>query len=262
MKAIEVRDLGFRFLSLGHGGWALKEVSLEVAPGEVLGIMGPNGSGKTTLIRIIAGRLRPKTGQVKLFGQPVARMKPREQARLVAVVPQVPLVPFHFSCFEIVIMGRLPHQRGFGFDTREDVEAAEEAMKLTETDYLRERPMEELSGGERQRVLIARALAQAPSILLLDEPTTYLDLKYQKGCFDLIYRLNKEKGLTVVIVSHEINLQAAYCHRLVLLKNGQIFSSGPPRECLTKAAIEAVYDCQVLVDENPSRGTPRVSLVL
>lgn len=262
MKALQVSDLSFSFTSPEQPGWTLHQVSFDVAPGEVVGIMGPNGSGKTTLIRIIAGRLKPKMGQVKVFGQEPRKLRPKELARMVAVVPQAPLVPFHFNCLEIVLMGRFPLQKGFGFDTREDLEAAEEAMKLTGTDYLKERPLEELSGGERQRVLIARALAQSPKLLLLDEPTTYLDLKYQKECFDLIYKLNKEKGLTVVIVSHEINLQAAYCHRVILIKNGQIFGLGSPMECLTKEAIETVYDCQVLVDENPSRGTPRVSLVL
>jgi iron complex transport system ATP-binding protein len=260
VKPAAADDLSFRFPAQPPDSWILREMNFSLNKGEVLGVMGPNGSGKTTLIRLLAGLLKPTLGTVSIFGKPAAELKARERARLVATVSQDSAAPFSFSCFEVVLMGRSPHQRGFGFDTPDDIQAAEEAMRLTNTLYLRDRPVSRISGGEKQRVLIARGLAQSPKLFLLDEPTTYLDLKYQRECFQLLCSLNKERGLTVIIISHEINLQAAYCHRMLLLKDGRIYAIGPPRECLTRENIEAVYDCEVVVDENPLSKTPRVSL--
>ena len=260
MQALEIRGLSFRFAP--GFAWILNGIDLDVAQGEVLGVMGPNGSGKTTLLRLISSYLKPSRGWVRVFDRDLSRFKIKELARIMAVVPQEGSLLFPFTCLEIVLLGRTPYQRGFGFDTQEDVRVAEEALRLTDTLYLKDRLINEISGGERQRVLIARALAQSPRLLLMDEPTTFLDLRHRKESFDLISRLNKGMGITVVVVSHDIDLVAAYCHRVLLLKDGAIYKIGPPDDVITRKNIEAVYNCPVLVDENPTSGTPRVSLEL
>ena len=181
-------------------------------------------------------------------------------AREVAMVSQENYFRFSFSSLEVVLMGRFPHLKRLQFEGERDLEIAFDSLKATYAQELAERSIHDLSGGERQRVLIARALAQEPKVILLDEPTSFLDLKYKREIFRLISSLSREKGLSVVIVSHDIDLVSQYCHRLILLKNGLIYEMGEPEEVITASNIEAVYECPVLVDENPSSGRPRVNV--
>ena len=188
-------------------------------------------------------------------------MRRRDLARLVAVVPQDSAMIFPFKAVEVVMMGRSPHLGMLRYEGDRDFEVVRRAMEMTDTLSLAERYMETLSGGERQRILIARALAQEPKVVLLDESTAFLDIRHQTAFFDLMKALNEEKGLTVVAATHDINLAAAYCNRIMLLRNGHIHSLGVPGDVITETNIRAVYETDVLVDDNPLNGLPRVTLM-
>jgi len=184
-----------------------------------------------------------------------------EIARRIAVVPQETHFLFPFRGLEIVLMGRSPHLRGRLFENQRDLEVIQRAMEWTETLGLADRMMDELSGGERKRILIARALAQEPEIILLDEPTASLDIRHQMDFLDLILTLNREKGLTIVMASHDLNTASEFCDRLILLSEGTIAQAGPPEDVITHENIERVYDLKVWVDLHPVSGTPRVTLL-
>jgi len=253
---ITVTDVDFRYNNI----LALNSISFDVRRGEFLGVIGPNGSGKTTLIRVIDGILVPEKGVVSVNDNMIREMKRKDIARLIAVVPQDFPMVFPFSVIEIVMMGRSPHLGMFRFEGETDLSIVRGAMEMTSTLPLANRSMDSLSGGERQRVLIARALAQEPEVILLDEPTAFLDIKYQKEFFDLMKILNRERKLTVLAVTHDINLAAAYCDRVMLLKEGSIHRLGVPSEVITEENIREVYETDVLVDVNPLNGLPRVTL--
>ncbi len=257
MPIIKVADVDFRYKDM----WALRDISFEVRRGEFLGVIGPNGSGKTTLIRVIDGILAPEKGGVSISGHAIQGMRRRDLARLVAVVPQDFPMIFSFRALEIVMMGRSPHLGMLRFEGESDREIVLRAMEMTDTASLADRSMDGLSGGERQRVLIARALAQEPEVVLLDEPTAFLDIKHQAEFFGLMKRLNRERGLTVLAVTHDINLAAAYCGRVMLLKGGRIHTLGVPGEVITETNIREVYETDVLVDANPVNGLPRITLL-
>ncbi len=239
----------------------LHDIRFEARSGDFIGLIGPNGSGKTTLLKVIDGAIHPNRGTVRIEGKDVSLLERDELARKVAVVAQENQLIFNFSAFEVVLMGRFPHLKGFGFETEHDHQICRRAMELTETIVFADRPVQELSGGERQRVFIARAIAQEPELILFDEPTAFLDLKHQVQFFDLIQELNEQKGLTVITVSHDINLAAAYCHELILLSNGRIHKKGRPVEVVTEDDISQVYGECVLVDTSPVGAVPRVTLV-
>jgi iron complex transport system ATP-binding protein len=226
----------------------------------MLGIIGPNGSGKTTLLKIMDGMLLPHEGEVFVQGKSMVTLKRGEIARAVAMVAQENFFRFSFSVLEVVLMGRFPHLGRLQFERDKDLKIAVNALRATHALELSERSIHELSGGEKQRVLLARALAQEPGAILLDEPTSFLDLKYKKEIFDLIASLTKGRGLSVVIVSHDIDLVSQYCHRIVMLKNGSVHLTGTPDQVITAESIQNVYECAVLVDRNPMTGKPRVSL--
>ena len=253
---LTLRKVGFRY----RASWAVRGVDLQVFPGEMLGILGPNGSGKTTLLKLLDGMLLPHEGEVFVRGKSMVNLKRREVAKAVAMVSQENFFRFAFSVLEVVLMGRFSHLRRLQFEGDHDLQIALNALKATHAMELSERSIHELSGGEKQRVLLARALAQEPRAILLDEPTSFLDLKYKKEIFDLIAILTKEKGLSVVIVSHDIDLMSQYCHQILMLKNGSVYLTGTPDQVITAESIEAVYECAVLVDRNPMTGKPRVSL--
>ena len=240
--------------------WVLHDVSLRINPGEFLGIIGPNGSGKSTLIKLLHGAVTPLKGNISLNGLELGSFKRKEIARKIAVVSPGLSADFSFNVRQLVLMGRYPYLSGLRFESKQDYRIAEEAMALTDISSLADRGFHELSGGERQRVLMARALAQEPKLLLLDEPTVYLDINHSIDFFDLIKKMNRERGLTVVAVSHDINLAADYADRIVLLSRGRIFRRGVPGEVLTAENIEAVYGRKVLVDENPVTFRPRITL--
>jgi iron complex transport system ATP-binding protein len=253
---LTVRKAGFCY----SASWALRGVDLDVFPGELLGILGPNGSGKTTLLKLLDGMLLPHEGAVLVRGKSVGTLKRGEVAKIVAMVAQENFFRFAFSVREVVLMGRFPHLGRLQFERRKDLEIAVDALKATHSLELSDRSIHELSGGEKQRVLLARALAQEPGVILLDEPTSFLDLKYKKEIFDLIVGLTREKGLAVVVVSHDIDLVSHYCHRIVMLKQGSVQLAGTPDQVITEKSIQEVYECAVLVDRNPISEKPRVSL--
>ena len=239
----------------------LDKIDLQVLPGQLLGILGPNGSGKSTLLNLMDGVLAPGRGRVLLNGVPIERMRRVEIARRVAMVSQEHHFRFDFSVLEVVLMGRFAHMGRLQFEGKRDMEVVRDALEATRCSELAQRSIHQLSGGERQRVLIARALAQEPSLILLDEPTSFLDLKFKRQVFQLIDRLCTGKALGVVVVSHDIDLVAQYCSRISMLKDGSVYESGRPFEVITAANVQAVFDCPVRVDENPQTGRPRVSIL-
>ena len=253
---LSLKNVGFRY----GEDWAVRGIDLHLAAGEILGILGPNGSGKSTLLRLMDGLIKPQEGDISIQGEDLGRMKRSGIARQIAMVAQEQHFRFSFTAQEVVLMGRFPHLRSLQFEGERDREVALQAMEATQSRGLAGRSIHELSGGEKQRVLIARALAQEPNIILLDEPTSFLDLKYKRETFRLISSLSRDKGLSVVVVSHDIDLSGQYCHRVMMLKEGSPFKVGTPEEVITEANVEAVYDCPVLVDINPATGRPRVSL--
>lgn len=250
-----------RGLVCGYNSFMLQDIDFQVEPGAFVGIIGPNGSGKTSLLRAVTRILKPKAGSILLEGKNLRHLGFQEIARVVAVVSQNPGVG-HITVEDFVLLGRIPHQRRFQFlDSHTDLEIAEKSMTLTDTLKFRDKLVEELSGGERQLVLIARALAQEPRLLLLDEPTTFLDISHQVRIMDLIKRLNRETGVTVMIVLHDLNLAGEYCGRLLLMKEGRIHKSGTPDEVLTYQTIEEVYQTLVVVGRNPVSARPYIFLV-
>jgi len=256
-RVIILNRVGYRYGT--H--WALRDVSMEIGAGELVGILGPNGSGKTTLLKVADRILEPQEGEVSLRGRPIQGYSRVGLAREIAMVPQENHFQFAFSCLEVVLMGRFPHMGLFEFEGEDDMEVALEAMEATHCAELADRPINQLSGGEKQRVLLARALSQEPRLILLDEPTSFLDLRFKKEIFELLSSLKKNRGLSLMIVSHDIDLSARYCDRIVLLDRGRVFAEGTPGEVLTARNVEAVYGCPVTVDNNPATGTPRVSII-
>lgn len=235
---LELSDVTFSYgrREVLHG------VNLAVAAGEFVGLLGPNGSGKSTLLKLLHGHLQPQTGTARLSGVDLRRLTPRQVARSVAVVPQESPDTFGFTVAERVLMGRHPFLGPFDFETEQDLVVAREAMQLTDTTQFAGRTLSEISGGERQRALIASALAQTPEILLLDEPTAMLDIKYQAQIIRLLRRLNRERRMTIVITLHDVNLAALSCRRLVVLKAGRLVHDGPPQALLTEQRMADIYD--------------------
>jgi iron complex transport system ATP-binding protein len=230
----------------------LRNVELEVASGEFLGLMGPNGSGKTTLLRCVMNYLRSDPGSILIDGQPIQEIPPEGLAKTFAVVPQSSSTDFTFSAYDIVMMGRIPHRSNrLAGASKKDADAVQSAMERTDTWKFAGRPFFALSGGERQRVVIARAIAQSPKALLLDEPTVYLDINGQLEVMDLIRSLNKKEGITVISVLHDVNMAARYCDRIALLSNGWLEAIGPPAEVLRPETIQSVYGVDVVVRKDP-----------
>jgi len=217
-------------------------VSLSVARGSIVGLIGPNGSGKTTLLRLLNGTLAPSRGVVSLDGVPLSTLSRRELARRVAVVPQETQVTFDFSALEIVLMGRYAHLGAFALEGPDDVSIARKALASTGTAALAARQFATLSGGEKQRVVIASALAQSSDILLLDEPTTALDIGFQFDIASLLASLNREHGTTMIVSTHDLNLAAMLCTELVMLKAGRVLATGLTADVLTPARIRQLYD--------------------
>ena len=239
----------------------LTDFSLGVSRGEFVCVVGPNGSGKSTLIKALSRSLRPVHGRVLLGGRDLSALGAKELARQMAVVAQETAIEFDFTVEEVVLMGRLPHLSRFRGETEADHAAVHRALVATNTLYLKDRLVTGLSGGERQRVVVARALAQEPSLLLLDEPTAHLDIAHQIELLDLARRLNREQNLTVVAVLHDLNLASLYASRLIMIKEGRLFADGAPRQVVTEANVAAVYGSRVRVLTHPEEGTPHVILL-
>ncbi len=256
-NAVEVESLTY-----GYGDESiLKNLSFCVPEGLFFTIIGPNGSGKTTLMKLMTGLEKPSKGRVKIQGKPIGRYRRRELARTAAFVPQMTAVDFPFTLEEVVSMGRSPHKGLLGLDTPEDLEIVRQSMAFTQVEHLAGRKLDKVSGGEQQRAFIARAICQQPRVIFLDEPTAALDLAHQVLVMDLMERLQKEKGVTVVMVSHDVNLACMYSHTLMLLKKGEIVGIGAPKEVLTYETLEAAYGCALMVDESPLGDFPRITPV-
>ena len=233
----------------------LESVSFRVEDGDFVGIIGPNGSGKTTLLKCVSGILKPKVGTVLIDDFNLELLGRCELAKRMAVVPQESYVGFNFKVLDVVLMGRNPYLEGFRSESEHDFKVAYEAMRLTGILHLADRPITEVSGGEKQRVIIARALAQEPEILLLDEPTLHLDLNHQIEIMSLLKELCRKKGLTILAVFHDFNLASKYCDSLILLSRGKIVSLGSCEEVLTSENIEKVFGVRVAVKHNPITGS-------
>lgn len=246
-----------------NGEPVLRNLNFEVAQGEFVAVLGPNASGKTTLLRVIAKSLLPLEGAVFISGRNLEHIPPRALARQVGVVPQEDHIGFDFTSLEIVAMGRYPYLKRLAPLSCEDWRKIEWAMQSTNTTSLKHRPVTAISGGERKRVILARALAQEPEILLLDEPTSNLDINYQKEILSLLQQLNAEHGLTVLLVIHDINLAALVAKRILMLnRDGSIHALGTPEEVLTEEHLETVYGTDLQVEVNAMTGKPRVSFQL
>lgn len=257
MSIIDARNIKFGYDSTP----VTDNLSFTVEEGQIVAIIGPNGSGKTTLLKIMNGTLLPDSGQMVVDGQETARWSRKIIAQKVAIVPQETSLIFPFYAEEIVLMGRFPHLGRYRFEDKKDYAIVHEAMERTDTASFASRRFGELSAGERQRILIARALAQEPKILLLDESTAFLDLKHQSQFLTLLRQLNKEQSLTVIFVTHDINLAAQNAQKIILLDSGKIYAIGSPADVITAANIKEVYDVEAGIDANPYDGSPRVTLL-
>ena len=242
-------------LNAGYGDRpVLHGISLDVMAGEMLAIVGPNGAGKSTLLRILSGALKPWSGSVELEGRPLGAYARRAIARRLAMVAQENLVAFRFTVLEIVLMGRAPHLGAFHFETRHDLEIAHAALERFDLLGLARRPIQELSGGERKRVFLARALAQAPHVALLDEPTAFLDLRHVAEIFARFRELRLERGMAVVATLHDLNAAALHADRVLLMKDGAVAGYGTPEAVFTADKLRAVYETEVHVGRNPATG--------
>jgi len=255
--AVDVRDLTCRY----EKRTVIDRITFSVATGEFFIIIGPNGSGKSTLMNTLAGLLKPVGGEIRIKNRLLPDFSRRELARTIAIVRQQAGIDFPFTVADIVMMGRAPHQGILGLEKQQDTEAAREALSFTNLEHLAGRRINQLCGGECQRVFIARAICQHPEIMLLDEPTAALDLAHQTRTMDMLDRLKTEKGTTIIMISHDINLASLYADSLLLLKNGRIAESGTPERVLSYDILEAAYGCSLLVDDNPVKSRPRITLV-
>ncbi len=246
-------------VSLGyHHRPVLKDITFHVMPGEMVGLIGPNGSGKSTVIRALTRIITPQKGQILLDGRDISSIERHHLARMVGVVPQLPLLPSAFTGFEVVLMGRNPHLGLFEHEKMQDIEIAWRAMEMTGTQDLARRSAGELSGGQIQCLLIARALAQQTEAILLDEPTANLDIGRQIEILDLIKGLCRQQNLAVLAALHDLNLASQYCNRLVLISNGRLYKHGTPSEVVTSENIQEVYGADHCVYSHPVNGLPVV----
>ncbi|MEE9235560.1 MAG: ABC transporter ATP-binding protein [Candidatus Acidoferrales bacterium] len=252
---VEVRQLSFRY---PH--FALPPLNFSVRRGELLAILGPNASGKSTLLKLLSGLLLPEAGAVLLDGRPVGSLSLRERAQRIAVVQQESPLLFPLRVLPFVLQGRHPYRTLLGFESPADVEIARQALAATRTAHLSERLMQELSGGEKQRALLARALAQQPELLLLDEPTLHLDIHYQVELLRLVQQLARRENYGVVLVSHELNLAAEFADTVLLLHQGRLLRLGSPAEVLERELLEQVFETELDVFTHPETGRPRVVL--
>jgi iron complex transport system ATP-binding protein len=252
---LQAADISFAYeRTRAHAARVLDGVSADVPRGAIVGLLGPNGSGKTTLLRIMAGVLAPQSGRVLIEGRPIEGFTRREVARRIAVVPQETRSTFDFDVMDMVLMGRYPHLGPLELEGAHDQEIVRDALAATGTSALAGRRFGTLSGGEKQRVVIAGALAQASDILLLDEPTAALDLRYQFEIAALLRALNAERGTTMIVSTHDLNLAAALCEQVVLISQGRAIASGPTADTLTADNIRRLYDVDADVQFHPRAG--------
>jgi iron complex transport system ATP-binding protein len=251
---LHARSVSFSYDARRSPEPVLDGVSLEIGRGDRIGLLGPNGSGKTTLLKLLAGMLTPQRGEIVFDGRPLTAMSRRDIARRIAVVPQETHSTFDFSVIDMVLMGRYPHLGPFELEGAADLSIARDALEATGTRQFETRRYSTLSGGEKQRVVIAAALAQTPDLLLLDEPTAALDPGYQLGITGLLHRLNRDRGTTMLISTHDLQSVAALCSQVVLIRQGRVLAHGPTEDVLTPSHIQALYDIEVDVQFNERAG--------
>ena len=246
MNLLEVKNLKF-----GYGKeLVLDGISFNVKKGEFLSIIGPNGSGKSTLLKTLNNLYPSKLGEISLDGQDINKLKKRDLAKKMALVLQDNTIEYEFTVEDIVLMGRHPHKGRFERENEEDYKIIDESLEMTNTRNIRDRMVTEISGGERQRVMIAKALAQKPTIILLDEPTSHLDINHQIEILRLLRRMNKEKGTTIILVIHDINLGIRYSDRVIMLNEGKIVAIGDAEKVITKKNIKVAYDINVAIEKS------------
>lgn len=261
---LDVRNLSVAYGSTHHAVLALSNVSLDVQAGEILSIIGPNGAGKSTLVRAISGALPLRSGSITITDpgnaspKDLARLSAVERARLLAVVPQARSLPAAFSVYETVMLGRTPYLGWLGHVRPADQERVRQALEHTRLTHLAERPVAELSGGEQQRVLLARAIAQDAPVLLLDEPTTHLDLQHQSGLLKLVRQLARQHQIAILMVLHDLNLASLYADRAALLVQGQLVAQGKPEEVFTEHTLSSIYRIPVQIIPHPEHGAPLI----
>jgi iron complex transport system ATP-binding protein len=252
---LHASELSYGYSSGRHTrSFTLDDVSVTVERGSLTGLLGPNGCGKTTLLNLLSGVLQPAHGQVSLNGIPLAGRSRRDIARHLAVVPQETHPAFDYTVMEMVLMGRHPHLGTFELEGPSDLALARDALAATGTEHLAGRAYMTLSGGEKQRVVIASALTQSPDVLLLDEPTASLDLGYQLEVAGLLRRLNRDRGVTMVLATHDLNLAASLCDRLILMRDGRVVAQGATRDVLTASSIRRIYDVDADVSFHGAAG--------
>jgi iron complex transport system ATP-binding protein len=255
MIAIEAKGLDFYYNSTK----VIHNISMLLRQGEFLGIIGPNGAGKSTLLRLLCGILQPGKGEIALFGTAMSSQAHKTIARQVAFVPQETHFTLNFTVEDIVRMGRYPYKRPFQREDQEDRETVEYALEAAEVAGLATRTINSLSSGERQLVVIARALAQAPKVMLLDEPTSHLDLHHQHTIMELLKKLNN-RGISITVVHHDLNLASLYCKNLILLHQGKIHAAGTPVDLITKDTMKDVYGTDVTILRHPEKNVPQIFL--
>ena len=254
---VDMTGLSARNLGVGYGTRpVLAGIDLLIVPGGVTALVGPNGSGKSTLLKAMARLIAPQAGAALLDGQAIASLPTREVARRLAILPQAPAAPSRITVLELVELGRFPHVGALRMLTRQDRDEVRQALVLTGMEHFAQRPLDTLSGGERQRAWIALALAQATPWLLLDEPTTFLDIGHQFEVLDLVARLNVERGLSIVMVLHDLNQAARFASRMIVLKDGAVHTDGPPTAVMTPAMLANVFAMEARIVTDPETGTP------
>ncbi|MGE3799564.1 MAG: ABC transporter ATP-binding protein [Candidatus Kapaibacterium sp.] len=254
--SIQATNITFR-----HGPrFGLQDVSVEIEPGMVTGLIGPNGSGKTTLIRILCGFLKPESGSVKLLGRPLESWSQHDRARHIAYVSQTWRPVFPFTVEQIILMGRTPWKSGYGaFETDNDLAVAEEAIALLSLNDLRHEPITQLSGGELQRVMVATAVAQQTDVIILDEPTTHLDISWQQSILESLREVVAERSLTLLASIHDLNLASMYSDRIIMLSKGRLVAQGKPDVVLTPEQLEEVFNTSLDVEPNRYGNSPAIS---
>lgn len=257
MQSEQQPVITLRNLSFAYGTHQiLHDISMDIYKGQIVGLLGPNGSGKSTILKLISGTLESDTGCIKIKEENIKDLDRKDMARKIAMVPQESMFSFPFSVLEVVIMGRYPYLDGLMFESDKDIVIAREALSRCGASHLADRIIHELSSGERQRIVFARALAQQPEILLLDEPVSFLDIKYQVELYDIVRALAKEQQCTILTVLHDLNLAAEYCNKIYLLSSGRIKSGGLISEVLTYANLQSVFDTNLFIDTNTLTGKP------
>jgi iron complex transport system ATP-binding protein len=251
---IKTDDLYFSY----NSNLILEKVSLQVLPGEFVGIIGSNGAGKSTLLKLLDRIIQPDSGKIFIFDRNLESYSRRSLAKLIGFVPQLFSTAFNFTALEIVLMGRFPYQKFFGYETRTDIEIVEKSMYLTDCYSLRNRSFLKLSAGEQKRVVLASSLAQEPKILLLDEPTTTLDLNHQVHFYKILKKLQVKEGLTILMVTHDLNFAGQFCDRIVALKNGKIIADNLVNNVFIKPVLEEIYNTPLEVMKHPRTGIPLI----